>query len=233
MSIEQLKKMKLKDLIDIDASKLTSNEVAYIERRLIKEANRRLRRLKEARKLGASKITKKERKGFKSYTVPKGYKPSQKGSNRYVSANKKKKDIDLRNKRAKNVTEVQDFLKKKTTRLREISAQEERYRKVINEAVGKDVHLTDRQLKRVSRLMSKAQELWGIDPTTKKMAGSPRVLNLIIDLVKSRKYIKNNDIEVILITARDEGYEQAQRLLNDLNDEDNEGLDVYDDDIYY
>lgn len=231
--IDKLKKMKLTELIEIDASKLTAEEVKYVETRLIREANRRLRRLKESKKLSASKITRKERKGFKSYTAPKGYKPTKTGSNRLISTtSKRKKPIDTRNKRVKNVTDVQNFLKKKTTRIRELNAQEQRYKKVISDAVGHDVNLTSRQMKRLSRLMSKAEELAGLDPTTKKMSGSPRLLALIVDIVKSPKYIKNDDVEKILEKTVTEGYEKAQRLINDLNDEDAEGLDIYDDDDF-
>ena len=231
MGIEALKKMSLTDLLEIDASKLTSEEVAYIEKRLVKEANRRLTRLKKAKKLSASKTTRKERKGFKSYTAPKGYKPAKAGSNRLVSStSKRKKPIDARNKRVKNVTEVQTFLKKKSTRIRELNAQEQRYKKVISDAIGRDVNLTSRQMKRISRLMGKAEELAGLDPTTKKISGSPRLLALIVDIVKSSKYIKNDDVEKILETAITEGYESAQQLINDLNEEDAEGLEMLDDD---
>ncbi len=223
--IEKLKKMTLSELVDIDTSRLTAEEVSYVEKRLVKEANRRLRRLKEAKKLSASKISRKERKGFKSYTASKGYKPASKGGNRLI-AKGKRKSIDVRNKRVKNVSDIQSFLKKKTTKIRGINAQEQRYRKVINDAVGRDVKLTSRQLKRISRLMSKAEEIAGIDPTNKKMSGSPRLLSLIVDIVKSSKYVKNEDVEEILMSAITEGYEEAQRLLNDLNDEDAEGLDI-------
>lgn len=233
MSIEQLKTMSLDDLLNIDASRLTSEEIAYVEKRLVKEANRRLSRLKKAKRLSASKITKKERKGFKSFKTPKGYKQAKAGSNRLISStSRKKKPIDVRNKRAKNVTDIQSFLKKKTTRIRELNAQEVRYRKVINDALGKDLNLSSRQLKRVSKLMSKAQELAGLDPTTKKMSGSPRLLGLVVDMVRSKKYIKNEDVEKILVKAIEEGYEEAQRLINDLNEEDNKGFDLTDDDDF-
>ena len=234
MSIEELKQMSLNDLVNIDASKLTAEEVAYVEKRLVKEANRRLRRLKTAKKLTSAKLTKKEKRGFSSFKTPKGYKPKTAGSNKLVSkTSKRKKPIDVRNKRAKNVTEVQKFLKKKTTRVREINAQAERYKKVIRDTVGKDVNLTDRQVKRIGRLMEKAKELAGLDPTTKKMSGSPRMLSLIVDIVKSKKYIKNADVEEILVNAIKNGYESAQQIINDLNDEDAEGLDMFDDDDIY
>lgn len=231
--IEELRKLKINDLLDIDASRLTADEVAYIEKRLVKEANRRLSRLRKAKKLSASKTTKTERKGFKSYKVPKGYKPSKTGSNRYVAEvgrGKRKKDIDIRNKKVANISKVQDFLKKKTTRLRELSAQEKRYQDVISKAVGKDVHLTSRQMKRISRLMDKAQELAGLDPNTKKTVGSPRLLAIIVEAVKSRRYIKNDDIEKVIMSAITEGYEKAQQIINDLRNEDAEGLEIDSDD---
>ena len=113
MSIEELKQMSLNDLVDIDASKLTAEEVAYIEKRLVKEANRRIRRLKQSKKLSASKISKSERKGFKSFKAPKGYTPKSTGSNKLIAKGTKKKPIDVRNKRVSNVSKVQTFLKKK------------------------------------------------------------------------------------------------------------------------
>ena len=174
--IEELKKMKISDLVDIDVSRLTSDEVAYIERRLVKEANRRLSRLKKARKTASAKLTRKERKGFKSYKAPKGYKPKTAGSNKLIVPGTKKKPIDLRNKRVKNVTDIQTFLKKKTTRIRELNAQEQRYKKVISDTLGKDLNLSSRQMKRISRLMEKAKEIAGLDGTSKKMSGSPRLL---------------------------------------------------------
>ncbi len=227
--IDQLKKMTLNDLINIDTSKLNAEEVAYVEKRLVKEANRRLSRLKKSGKSSSAKISRKERKGFKTYKAPKGYKPKTVGGNT-VYGSGKKKPINVRNKRVKNASEVQDFLKKKTTKVREIDKQTARYQKVIEDATGR--HVTGRQAKRVGRLMSKAEELAGLDPTTKKTAGSPKLLAIVVEIVKSSKYIKNEDAEKIINTAITEGYEQAQQLLNDLNEEDAEGLDMDDDDIF-
>ena len=226
MNLEQLKQMSLNDLVNIDASKLNAEEVAYVEKRLIKEANRRLSRLKKSGKISNAKITRKERKGFKSYKAPKGYKPKTAGGNT-VYGGGKKKPINVRNKRVSNVADVQDFLKKKTTRVREIDKQTARYMKVIEDTTGRKV--TGRQAKRVGRLMSKAEELAGLDPTTKKTAGSPKLLAIVVEIVKSSKYIKNDDAEKIINTAITEGYEKAQELLNELNEEDAEGLDIIDD----
>ena len=236
MSIEELKQMSLKDLLDIDASRLTSEEVAYVEKRLVKEANRRLRRLKQAKKLTSAKLTKKERKGFTSFKTPKGYKPKTAGSNKLVSkTSRKKKPIDVRNKRAKNVTEVQSFLKKKTSKIKGINKQDENYRKVISKTMGREINLTDRQLRRVSRLMEKAKELLGItDEQHKKLSGSPvqNVLATVIDIVKSRKYIKVDDALDLIDVTIHEGYEKTQRIINDLNEEDADGLDIDYDDVY-
>ena len=226
MNIEQLKQMSLNDLVNIDASKLNAEEVAYVEKRLIKEANRRLSRLKKSGKISSAKITRKERKGFKSYKAPKGYKPKVAGGNT-VYGGGKKKPINVRNKRVSNVADVQDFLKKKTTRVREIDKQTARYMKVIEDTTGRTV--TGRQAKRVGRLMSKAEEMAGLDPTWKKTAGSPKLLALVVEIVKSSKYIKNEDAEQIINTAITEGYEKAQELLNKLNEEDAEGLDIEED----
>ena len=51
-------------------------------------------------------------------------------------------------------------------------------------------------------------------------------------ITKKIEYIKNEDAEKIINTAITEGYEQAQQLLNDLNEEDAEGLDMDDDDLF-
>ena len=222
----ELKKMSLSDLVNIDASKLNAEEVAYVEKRLVKEANRRLSRLKKSGKISNAKITRKERKGFKTYKAPKGYKPKIAGGNTLYGKGKKK-PINTRNKRVSNVADVQDFLKKKTTRVREIDKQTARYKKVIEDTTGRSV--TPRQAKRIGRLMGKAEELAGLDPTTKKTAGSPKLLAIVTDIVKSSKYIKNEDAEKIINTAITEGYEKAQELLNELNEEDAEGLEIDDD----
>ena len=226
--LEQLKKMSLSDLIDIDTSKLNAEEVAYVEKRLVKEANRRLSRLKKSGKSSSAKLSRKERKGFKTYKAPKGYKPKTAGGNT-VYGGGKKKPVNIRNKRVKNASDVQKFLKKKTTKIREIDKQTARYQKVIEDTTGR--HVTGNQARRIGRLMSKAEELAGLDPTTKKTAGSPRLLAIVVEIVKSSKYVKNEDAEKIINTAITEGYEKAQELLNDLNEEDAEGLEL-DDDLF-
>ena len=79
--------------------------------------------------------------------------------------------------------------------------------------------------------MKKAEELYGMGATNKKFSGSPYILQMIVDIVKSREYVKNEDAEEIINEAIERGYEAGQRLLNALTDEDDTGIDFTDDDI--
>ena len=74
-----------------------------------------------------------------------------------------------------------------------MKSREEVYRKVISDTLGKTVKLVRRRLKRIGKLMSKAEEVYGLGTTNKKFSGSPFVLQTIVDIVKSRKYIRNED----------------------------------------
>lgn len=229
MSVEELKKLSLDDLLNVDASKLTTEEVAYIEKRLTQTANRRIKKLRQAKKVGLTKLSAKEKRGFKVYTAPKGYKPktSTKGIYTATTPKGRKKTINVRNKKAKNVGEIQDFLKKKTSTVKGVDTQLERYKNVIKNTTGYEGNITDRQAKRISKLMEKAKEM-GINTGegNKKLSGSPRVLSLIVDIVKQRKYVKNDDAEEIIKKAIEEGYEEAQKQIEEMKKEDSKGLDV-------
>lgn len=231
MSVEELKKLSLDDLLNVDASKLTTEEVAYLEKRLTQTANRRIKKLRQAKKVGLTKLSAKEKRGFKTYSAPKGYKPKTSTKGVYVSVTPKgrKKTINVRNKKAKNVKDIQDFLKKKTSTVKGVDTQLERYKNVIKNTTGYEGNITDRQAKRISKLMEKAKEM-GLNTGdgNKKLSGSPRVLSLIVDIVKQRKYVKNDDAEQIIQKAIEEGYEEAQNTLHKLKKEDAEGLDVDD-----
>ena len=74
--------------------------------------------------------------------------------------------------------------------------------------------------------MKKAEELYGMGTTNKKFSGSPYVLQMIVDIVKSRDYIKNDEAEMIINDAIENGYESAQRLFNKLVNEDEDGIDI-------
>ena len=224
-----LKSLKLNDLLSLDFGKLTSTELAYVEKRLSQTANRRIKRLKETKKIGQAKLTRSEKAGFKPYKAPKGYKPVSEGGNLLKKAGKRK-SINVRNKRLQQATKIKEFLEKKTSKVKEIDAQMERYKNVIKEATGYEKNITDRQAKRISRLMEKAREMGIGGEGNKKFSGSPKVLQLIVDIVKSRKYVKNDDAEIIIQNAINEGYESAQELLNNLNKEDENGDDFEEDD---
>ena len=229
MSVEELKKLSLDDLLNVDASKLTTEEVAYLEKRLSQTANRRIKKLRQAKKVGLTKLSAKEKRGFKTYTPPKGYKAKTSTKGVYVSVSPKgrKKTINVRNKKAKNVKDIQDFLKKKTSTVKGVDTQLERYKNVIKNTTGYEGNITDRQAKRISKLMEKAKEM-GINTGegNKKLSGSPRVLSLIVDIVKQHKYVKNEDAENIIEEAITEGYEEAQKMLDEMKKEDSKGLDV-------
>ena len=229
MSVEELKKLSLDDLLNVDASKLTTEEVAYLEKRLSQTANRRIKKLRQAKKVGLTKLSAKEKRGFKAYTPPKGYKPKSnlKGIYEMTTPKGKKKTINVRNKKAENVKDIQDFLKKKTSTVKGVDTQLERYKNVIKNTTGYEGNITDRQAKRISKLMEKAKEM-GLNTGdgNKKLSGSPRVLSLIVDIVKQRKYVKNEDAENIIKEAITEGYEEAQEMINKLKKEDEKGLTV-------
>lgn len=231
MTIEELKKMTLKDIVNIDASKLTTEEVAYIEKRLVQASNRRVKRLKESGKIGLTKLSKKEKRGFTPYKVPKGYTAKTGTKGVYMPKEKKKgkkKSINVRNKRVKNISEMQEFLKKKTSTVTGVDTQMNRYKDVIRKTTGYEGNITDRQAKRVSKLMEKAKEMGITNDANKKLSGSPRLLSLILDIVKQRKYVRNDEAELIIQKAIEEGYESAQETLSKLRNEDKIGLDIDD-----
>lgn len=233
MSVNELKAMSLEDLLRIDASKLTTEEVAYLEKRLVQTANRRITRLKKAGKLGVSKISRQEKKGFKTYKAPKGYKPkvtkSGEVSKSVYTKEGGKKNINVRNKRIEKVSKVQEFLRKKTSTVKGTNKQLERYKGVIKNTTGYEGNISDRQAKRISKLMERAKEMGIGNDANKKFSGSPRLLSLVVDIVKSKKYIKNDEAELIIQNAINNGYEEAQRTLIKLRGEDIEGLDVEED----
>ena len=226
-----LKSLKLNDLLSLDFGKLTSTELAYVEKRLSQTANRRIKRLKETKKIGQAKLTRSEKAGFKPYKAPKGYKPVSEGGNLLKKAGKRK-SINVRNKRLQQATRIKEFLEKKTSKVKEIDAQMERYKDVIKKTTGYEKNITDRQAKRISRLMEKAREMGIGGEGNKKFSGSPKILQLIVDIVKSKDYIKNADAEIIIQDAINNGYESAQRLLNNLNEEDEDG-DEFDYDDFF
>lgn len=224
MDLKTLKGLKLEDLLDVDYSQLKEDEVAYVERRLIRTVNKRITRLKETGLISQSHLTAKEKKGLSAYKPPKGGMKMTKGG--------KTVKINIRNKRIKSANKARDILMKKTSKAEAITDQEARYRKTISDTLGRNIKLDRRRLKRVGRLMKKAEELYGMGTTNKKFSGSPYILQMIVDIVKSREYVKNDEAEEIINEAIERGYEAGQKLLNALTDEDEDGLEFTDDDIY-
>ena len=218
MNLKMLKGMKLDDLLNVDFTQLKEDEVAYVEKRLIKTANRRIAKLKQSGLISQSHLTAKEKKGLSGYKAPKSRTKTTRGG--------KSVRINVRNKLVKSANKARDVLLKKTSKAENITEQEVRYRKVISDTLGKDIKLDRRRLKRVGKLMKKAEELYGMGTTNKKLSGSPYILQTIVDIVKSRDYIKNDDAERIINDAIENGYESAQQMMNQLLNEDEDGIDI-------
>ena len=223
MDLKMLKGMKLDDLLDVDYSKLNEEEIAYVEKRLVRTANRRIQRLKQEGLISRSRLSAKEKKGFTSYKAPKSRMKTTRGG--------KQVRINVRNKLIKNANKVKDMLKKKTSKAQGISESDIRYREVISETLGHEVKLDKRRLRRVNKLMKKAEELYGLGTTNKKFTGSPQILQTIVDIVKSRDYVTNDRAEMIIQEAIDNGYKSAQDLMRKMFEEDEEGIDFTFDDV--
>lgn len=223
MDIKTLKGMKLDDLLDVDFGQLKEDEVAYVERRLINTVNKRIKKLKEKGLISYSRLSASEKKGMSTYKPPK---------NRVrVTRGGKTVRVNVRNKRLKSVNKAREILLKKTSKSVGITTQEARYRQVISDTLGKDIKLDKRRLRRVNKLMKKAEEMYGLGKDNKLFSGSPKVLQTIVDIVKSRDYVTNDKAEEIIQRAIEEGYESAQRLMNQLMNEDEDGTDIDFDDF--
>ena len=219
MDLKVLKGMRLEDLLNMDYGSLKEEEVAYVEKRLVKATNQRIKRLKDKGLISQSHLTAKEKKGLSVYKAPKGGVRVTRGG--------KTVRVNIRNKRLKSLNKARDVLLKKTSKASEITSQEDRYRKVISDQLGKDVKIDRRRLKRIGKLMAKAEEIYGMGDTNKKFSGSPIILQTIVDIVKSRKYIKNDEAEEIIMEAIENGYKSAQSLMRDFLDiEEEEGADI-------
>ena len=219
MDLKVLKGMRLEDLLNMDYGSLKEEEVAYVEKRLVKATNQRIKRLKDKGLISQSHLTAKEKKGLSVYKAPKGGVRVTRGG--------KTVRVNIRNKRLKSLNKARDVLLKKTSKASEITSQEERYRKVISDQLGKDIKIDRRRLKRIGKLMAKAEEIYGMGETNKKMTGSPIILQTIVDIVKSRKYIKNDEAEEIIMVAIEDGYKSAQSLMREFLDiEEEEGADI-------
>lgn len=219
MDLKVLKGMRLEDLLNMDYGSLKEEEVAYVEKRLVKATNQRIKRLKDKGLISQSHLTAKEKKGLSVYKAPKGGVRVTRGG--------KTVRVNIRNKRLKSLNKARDVLLKKTSKASEITTQEDRYRKVISDQLGKDIKIDRRRLKRIGKLMAKAEEIYGMGDTNKKFSGSPVVLQTIVDIVKSRKYIKNDEAEEIIMEAIENGYKSAQSLMREFLDiEEEEGADI-------
>lgn len=220
MDLKMLKGMSLDDLLNVDYTGLTEEEVTYVEKRLVKAVNKRINRLKSSGLIAHSRLSAKEKKGLSTYKAPEGRVRTTRGG--------KVVRINVRNKRIKNVNKARDILTKKTSRVSGITEQEARYKKVISDTLGKDIKLDRRRLKRVGRLMKKAEELYGMGTTNKKFSGSPFIVQTVVDIVKSREYITNDKAEAIIMEAVEHGYKSAQELMQTFldTDEDTESTDI-------
>lgn len=218
MDLNFLKGLSLDDLLKVDFTQLKEDEIAYVENRLVKSANRRINSLRKSGLISQSHLSAKEKKGLNRYVAPK--------SRTRVTRGGKTVRINVRNKLVKSANRARDVLLKKTSKASNITDQEQRYKKVISDTLGKDIKLDRRRLKRVGKLMKKAEELYGMGTTNKKFSGSPYVLQMIVDIVKSRDYIKNDEAEQIINEAIQNGYESAQELMEQFLNEDEEGTTI-------
>lgn len=218
MDLNFLKGMTLDDLLKVDLTQLKEDEVAYVEKRLVKAVNRRLNVLRKEGLISEAKLTAKEKKGISTYSPPK--------SRTRVTRGGKVVSINVRNKRIKSANKARDILLKETSRASGITKREEIYRKVISDRLGKEIKLDRRRLKRVGKLMKKAEELIGMGGINAQFSGSPIVLQAIIDIVKSRKYLKNDEAELIIKKAIENGYKSAQTMMNQLLNEDEDGTTI-------
>lgn len=218
MDLNFLKGLSLDDLLKVDFTQLKENEIAYVENRLVKSANRRINSLRKSGLISQSHLSAKEKKGLNRYVAPK--------SRTRVTRGGKTVRINVRNKLVKSANRARDVLLKKTSKASNITDQEQRYKKVISDTLGRDIKLDRRRLKRVGKLMKKAEELYGMGTTNKKFSGSPYVLQMIVDIVKSRDYIKNDEAEQIINEAIQNGYESAQQLMEQFLNEDEEGTTI-------
>ena len=221
MNLKMLKGMTLDDLLNMDFGNLKEEEIAYVEKRLIRTANNRIKRLTQQGLISQSHLSAKEKKGLSVYKAPKGGVRTTRGG--------KVVRINIRNKRLKSLNKARDILTKKTSKASEITSQEERYRRVISDQLGHEVKIDRRRLKRIGKLMAKAEEVYGMGDTNKKFSGSPIVLQTIVDIVKSRKYIKNDEAEEIIMEAIENGYKSAQNLMKeflDIEQDESEGTDL-------
>lgn len=217
MDLKMLKGMSLEDLLNLDYTQLKENEVAYVEKRLIKTVNQRINKLKQSGMISRSKLTTSEKKGLKPVDISKRTRVTRGG---------KTVSVNIRNKLIKASNKARNILLKKTSKESGISEQDQRYKDVISKTLGHEVKLDKRRLRRVNKLMKKAQEYYELGQTNKKFTGSPYILQTIVDIVKSRDYITNDKAETIIQEAVDNGYESAMRMMKQLLEEDSEGLDV-------
>ena len=214
-----LKGMTLEDLLNVDYTKLKEDEIQYVEKRLIRTVNRRINKLKNEGLLTSSRLSNKERKGLTAYKPPK--------DRVRVSRGGKVIKVNVRNKLVKSANKARDILLKKTSTSAGVTDSEERYRKMIGEQIGNsNIRLDKRRLKRINKLMKKAEELYGLGDINKALTGSPKILETIVDIVKSRKYIRNDQAEEIITTALTKGYRAGQDMMNQLLDEDKNGTDI-------
>lgn len=219
MDLKLLKGMTLDDLLNVDYTKLKEEEVQYVERRLIRTVNRRINKLKTEGLLTSSRLSSQERKGLTTYKAPKDRVRTTRGG--------KPIRINVRNKLVKSANKAREILMKKTSTATGVTESEERYRKMIGEQIGNsNIRLDKRRLKRINKLMKKAEELYALGDINKALTGSPQILQTIVDIVKSRKYVRNDQAEEIIGTALNKGYRAGQEMLNQLLDEDKNGTDI-------
>lgn len=196
-----VRKMSLKELLELDSSTLTSEESEVVERRLIQYANKRIKNVKKDKLAKYGGVRKRE---FKEYKPRKN-----------ASAKNRRGNV-VRSRRIKNIENVRSFLKDKTT----VTEARKRVRdiiKTVKEQTG--LNLKPRQLKKFFRIWKYAKELMGGDEEAVKGKYS-KVWQAIAQAVKEGKS-EDEALEIAENTIRKE-YEYRKEFAKNLDAEENE-----------
>ena len=224
-----LKNLSLSELLNLDASRLSANEVAYIEKRLSRTANLRRNKLKENKLKGLSSALNKAKKPFTRTTAK-----DVKNVRYKIDGKTVKRRGNLRNKQLENISRLKQFLNDPTSTVKGTQKTIRNLQELVRKTSGSDRTLNKKELKRFFKLWDKARELMGGTMKVGKKDGSP-VWKQIVELLKSSsndKYIRNDEIMNVLEKTIEKEYEDAQELINELNEEDQDGFEVDEIDLF-
>ena len=212
-----LKRMSNKQLLELDLKQLNTEQIRYVESRLVNEYNKRVRTLKRHRLGKQSNLTKKElRRKAKTVTrIPKGKKE--------------------RNVRMANIESIRATLSKKTSTVAGVRGQQASFIKKFKEVAGITGRINSTVRKRIIDLISKARELYGGEyiPELGKKGGSP-TWKIIYEVATNNNLSDEERLRIISETIEN-GYRAGQDLLEELeqeeDEEDTEELEFDEDDF--